>query len=102
VFHYTTKDGWNGIRSQVVWCFRASKPPGPHPRAAYFTILDPTTPYLAAKLLIPRAKLAYSFHFGDVGDLQPLPGGRGHFIVYSPADYPVEQGRQIAHGTTGL
>lgn len=75
---------------------------GPHPRAAYFTTLDKATPYLAAKLLIPRTKLAYAFHFGDAGDLEPLPGGRGHFILYSSADYFVESPRQIWQGPTGL
>jgi hypothetical protein len=102
MLHYTDKDGWNGIRSTTIGRFRANKPPGPHLRGAYFTSLDETTPYLATKLCIPRRKLAYSFTFGDAGDLKQLDGGRGQYVFYSVEDYHVEQSRQLRHGETSL
>ena len=102
MFHYTNKDGWNGIGSSKTWRFRAGKPPGPHPRAAYFTTLDESTRYLAARLLIPRDKLSYVFAFSDAGDLKPLEGGRGQFVFYSLDDYDVEETRHLRKGATGL
>lgn len=102
MFHYTDKEGYNAIRSQVVWCFKASQPPGNHPFGAYFTDLPPSTPNLAKRLGIPRIKLADYFEFIDVGDLTPLPGQRGDHICYSPSDYQVTPDRQLGHGATGL
>lgn len=96
--HYTDKPSWNAIRSQVDWTFSASQPPGEHPFGAYFTTLHPTTPNLAARLRIPKAKTEYVFCFIDVGDLTPLPGGRGTFIFYFPGDYVVAQPRQLSSG----
>jgi hypothetical protein len=43
LFHYTNEKGYKAIGSQVVWLFKASKPPGDHPKAAYFTTLPPGT-----------------------------------------------------------
>jgi hypothetical protein len=80
LFHYTDKDGWNGIRATPDWRFRANKPPGPHPFGAYFTNLDEATPYLAARLCIPRRKLSHFFVFHDIGDLKQLAGGRGRYV----------------------
>lgn len=102
MFHYTDRDSYNAISSQRVWCFKASQPPGDHPFGAYFTTLPSDTPNLAKRLRIPRSKLAYFFEFLDIGDLTPLPGGRGEYIFYSPEDYLAEPDRQIAHGATGL
>jgi hypothetical protein len=102
MLHYTDKEGWNGIRSTTTWRFRASKPPGPHPYGAYFTNLDEATPYLAAKLCIPRRELAFSFAFGDAGDLKQLDGGRGQYVFSSVEDYLVEESRQVRHGETSL
>jgi len=103
VNHFTNHDGYNSISSQVDWLFKAAKPPGDHPFGAYFTTLDATTPNLAARLRIPREKLAYFFQFRDrPGDLVPLEGGRGRFVFYSPTDYTVEEDRQVDSGDTGL
>ncbi len=100
LFHYTDKTAFDAIRSQVVWHFVASQPPGVHPFGAYFTTLalGRQTKNLAQRLRIPRNKVAFFFEFSDNGDLTPLPGGRGQFIFYSPTDYDVDQPRQIDHG----
>jgi hypothetical protein len=97
-FHYTDQVGYNAVSAQPVWHFAASQPPGQHPFGAYFTTLGRTTKNLAQRLRIPKAKIAWFFEFQDVGDLTPLPGGRGHFIFYSPTDYDVVAGRQANHG----
>lgn len=96
--HFTDLSGYNGIRAQPIWLFWAAQPPGDHPFGAYFTTLPPGTSNLALRLRIPKSKLQYVFTFADVGDLFPLPGGRGQFIYYSPADYPVEPARQTYEG----
>jgi len=101
-FHYTDKGGRNGIRATPTWRFRSSKPPGPHPTGAYFTNLDETTPYLAAKLCIPRRKLSHCFVFADDRGLKQLDGGRGRYEFYSDGDYHVETDRQTRHGETSL
>lgn len=98
--HYTDKEGYNAIRAQPVWRFVASQPPGQHPFGAYFTTLGRNTKNLAKRLRIPWAKVACFFEFTDAGDLTPLPGGRGQFIFYSPADYDVDPPRQLDHGAT--
>jgi len=98
-FHYTDDEGYKAIGSLPVWVFRASKPPGDHPKGAYFTTLAPGARKLALRLRIPRAKLAFVFCFRDNEDLIPLRGGRGRFVFYSPTDYAVEEDRQIASGS---
>jgi hypothetical protein len=98
MYHYTDEDGYKAIKSQVVWRFVASQPPGNHPFGAYFTTLGRNTPNLAQRLRIPRSKVEYVFEFVDVGDLKPLPGGRGQYIFYSPTDYLVDQPRQLYSG----
>ena len=103
LFHYTSKDGFKSISSQMTWLFRATKPPGGHRLAAYFTDYDERTKNLALKLRIPKRKLAYFFKFDDGNHVQSrvlkrLPGARGRHIFYSEADYPVEPGRQIYRG----
>ena len=102
MFHYTDKSGYNAIVSQVVWRFIAGQPPGKHPFGAYFTTLPPATRNLASRLRIPKAKMASFFEFVDIGDLNPLPGGRGEYVYYSPDDYTVELDRQFGHGETGI
>ena len=99
-FHYTDQAGYIAIRSQVVWHFEAAQPPGLHPFGAYFTTLGRSTKSLAQRLRIPKSKVAFFFEFTDIGDLTPLPGGRGQYIFYSPTDYDVDQSRQINHGVT--
>lgn len=100
LFHYTDQDGYNAIRSQVVWRFVATRPPGQHPVGAYFTTLGRGTKNLANRLRIPKEKIAFYFEFLDAGDLLPLPGGRGQYVLYSPADYDVEEPRQVGEGAT--
>jgi hypothetical protein len=98
--HFTDQTGYNAIRSQTIWRFLANQPPGNHPFGAYFTTLAPGTPNLAARLRIPNAKLQFVFEFLDVGDLTPLPGGRGRYVFYCPTDYTVDQPRQKYCGAT--
>lgn len=97
LFHYTDADGYNAIRAQPVWVFKASKPPGDHPEGAYFTTLPPATRKLAQRLRIPASKTEFVFCFEGGDDLVPLEGGRGEYIVYSESDYRVETG-QLDHG----
>lgn len=103
--HFTDKAGFDGIRSQPTWIFKAQQPRAlRHPPGAYFTTYAPDEPRLSVKLFVPREKLAYLFSFqGDEG-LLPLPGGRGRLerIFYSPNDYPVARERQDFHGRSGL
>jgi hypothetical protein len=40
------------------------------------------------------------FEFTDIGDLTPLPGGRGPFIFNSLKDYDVDQPGQLSLGVT--
>ena len=100
MFHYTDLAGYNAIRAQPVWRFKACQPPGDHPVGAYFTSYGRDTPNLARRLRIPKEKVEYFFEFQDAGDLQPLPGGRGKRIFYSPKDYDVDSTRQIDSGPT--
>ncbi len=103
--HFTDKDGFDGIRSQVDWTFRAVQPRALHnPRGAYFTTWGPNEPNLAKKIFVPRAKLAYRFEFTQPSPLKNYPGGRGRLkcVFYSPEDYVVPNDYQIFQGVTGL
>lgn len=99
--HYTDRDGYKAIGAQPDWVFKASDPPGDHPRGAYFTTLRPDERNLAQRLRIPKRKVAFAFCFNDSGDLVPLPGGRGQYIFFSRDDYKVGPERQVAHGSRG-
>lgn len=88
VFHYADDFGYKTISSQQVWVFRASKPPGDHPRGAYFT----------TRLRIPNRKLQYVFAIRATEALRPLDGDRGAFIFYSADDYHVGKEQQIDCG----
>lgn len=102
-FHYTDKQGWNGIRSQSVWLFKAGRPKDPQrPVGAYFTDIEPTEENLRTlykRIRVPKAKQEYVFWFVGRDDLTQLFGGRGRDrrIFYSPADYLVAEVRQ-RHG----
>lgn len=102
MFHYTNSQGFNAIRSQVVWCFKAFQPPGGHPKAAYFTTLPPGTPNLGKRLFVRGCgdKLEFVFSFTGGEELLRLRGGRGEFVRYSEEDYFVAQERQTMHGPT--
>ena len=100
MFHYTDTAGYNAIRSQPTWLFKASQPPGDHPFGAYFTSLPPGAVNLGKRIFVRgcRDKLEFVFHFSGGEELTPLPGGRGDVIFYSTTDYPVERERQVLHG----
>lgn len=100
-FHYTDDHGFKAINSQPTWVFEAAQPPGEHPVGAYFTTLSPETLKLAARLRLPKRKIAFAFCFTDVGDLIPIDGDRGEFIFYSPINYAVEKTRQVGAGSRG-
>lgn len=103
--HFTNKEGFNAIRSQVDWTFVARQPAAAHnPVGAYFTTYEKDEPELSVRIFVPREKLAYVFTFEDVGDLSVLPGGRGRNkrIFFSPRDYVVGKTRQQFEGATGL
>lgn len=102
MFHYTNDKGYKAIRSQPIWLFKASKPPGDHPKGAYFTTLPPGTKNLAKRLFIRGCadKVGFTFCFSGGEDLLPLEGGRGAFVLYSKEDYTVDEERQVAHGPT--
>jgi hypothetical protein len=102
LFHYTDTKGFNAIRSQPTWLFKAFQPPCDHPKGAYFTNLPPGSINLGKRIFVRgcRDKLEFVFHFSGGDDLRPLPGGRGEVVFYSTKDYPVEHERQIVHGAT--
>src|SRR5438034_5151452 len=102
LFHFTNDKGYKAISSQPTWLFKASKPPGDHPKGAYFTTLPPGTKNLAKRLFVRGSadKVTFTFSFSGGEDLKPLEGGRGAFIFYSETDYPVEKERQGPHGPT--
>lgn len=102
MFHYTNDKGYKSISSQQTWVFKAAKPPGDHPKGAYFTNLPPGTRSLAKKLFVRGCadKITFVFCFGGGDDLKPLKGGRGAFIFYSEDDYSVEKERQGPQGRT--
>lgn len=102
VFHYTNDDGYKAINSQPTWVFKAGRPPGGHPKGAYFTTLPPGTKNIAKRLFVRGGaeKTRFVFSFRGTGGLLPLEGGRGEFILYSPEDYLVDRPRQGPHGPT--
>jgi hypothetical protein len=99
-YHYTDKNGFNGIRStHPDWKFAVCQPPPEHhPPGAYFTSLVPTDRQLAKKLRIPVYKTEYCFEFADVRDLKPIRGDRGQCVFYSPEEYCVTPVRQRYNG----
>lgn len=104
VFHYTDKDGWNAIRSQPVWKFKASRPPDPaRPLGVYFTDIPPTPSNLRTlhkRLRVPKVKQKFVFWFVDTHGLERLNEGRGRdkHILFSPIDYEVVPERQKYEG----
>jgi hypothetical protein len=100
VFHYTDKDGWNAIRSQKTWCFKASQPKDPdRPVGAYFTDIEPSDENLGTlykRIRVPKTKQEYVFSFVGTDGLTQLFGGRGRDkrIYFNPEDYEVIEGRQ--------
>jgi len=95
MFHYTDKQGWNAIRSQVIWRFKASQPRDrDRPIGAYFTDIEPTPENLRLlhqKIRVPAVKHEFVFEFHGVEGLTQLNGGTGRDkrIFYSKDDYLV-------------
>jgi hypothetical protein len=104
-FHYTDKQGWNAIRSQPTWPFKATQPKDPdRPFGAYFTDIEPTLGNLKTlykRIRVPKIKQEYVFWFEGRDGLTQLFGGRGRDkrIFFSPIDYEVPLERQ-RHGDT--
>lgn len=48
--------------------------------------------------MIPHTKVEYMFAFEGTEGLQPIRGGRGAYIFYSPDDYAVAAARQRFSG----
>lgn len=106
LFHYTNRDGWNGIRAQPTWRFRASRPPSAdRPTGVYFTDLEPSPVNLRTlckRLRIPKVKREYAFWFTGTTGLMQLNDGRGRdrHIYFSPTDYDIVPSRQKFEGST--
>lgn len=106
MFHYTDKDGWNAVRSQVVWRFKINSPRDPQrPCGAYFTDIEPTAANLRTlykRIRVPKVKQQYVFWFDAEYGLVQLNGGRGRDkrIWFSPVDYDVDESRQRYEGPT--
>lgn len=106
MFHYTDRSGWNAIRSQPTWRFRASQPRDPdRPRGAYFTDFEPSPENLRVlhqKLRVPVLKREFVFQFRGTQGLVQLNGGTGRDkrIFFSEDDYLVVDERQAYAGQT--
>ncbi|XXY51965.1 hypothetical protein WME91_12560 [Sorangium sp. So ce269] len=99
--HFTNKEGFDGIRSQPTWLFKAVQPrQSRHPVGAYFTTFGPDEPNLSKKLFIPKTKREFVFSFVEPIPLKMLEEKRGevHQIYYSPTDYHVPRAHQSFHG----
>lgn len=103
IYHYTDKSGYNGIRAQEKWIFKAGRQhhyPN-NPDGAYFTKLPPNAPNLGRRLRIGREKREYVFEFEDGHDLELLNIARTldcNYILYSKFDYIVDIPRQMFCG----
>jgi hypothetical protein len=107
-FHYTDRDGWNAIRAQPTWRFKASQPRDPNrPKGAYFTDIEPTAlnlRLLYKKLYVPKPKQQYVFWFTGRDGLAQLNDGHGRDarILFSSVDYDVIEARQLHGDLTDL
>ncbi len=99
-FHYTDRQGWDAIRSQIEWTFKAGQPNDrARPVGAYFTDIEPTEENLRTlhkRLRVPKLKQEYVFSFDGRENLTQLFRGRGRDkrIFFSPVDYRVTESRQ--------
>jgi hypothetical protein len=100
MLHYTDNVGYNAICSQVDWTFKAAQPPGDRPLGAYFTTLRRDERRFSARTRIPKTKQEFVFGFDGQDGLEPVQGGKGAYIFWSPADYTVLRPRQRYHGPT--
>lgn len=100
MLHYTDKKGYNAIRSQVDWTFKASQPPGEREFGAYFTTMRIDENRFYARTRIPVEKQEFVFAFNGSDGLRPYRGGRGQVVFLSPVDYVVVKDRQTGCGET--
>lgn len=106
MFHYTDKDGWNAIRSQIDWKFKVSQPKDPNrPQGAYFTDIEPSPTNLRVlykRIRVPKDKQDYVFWFQGTEGLTQLNEGTGRdrYIYFSEIDYVVVRDRQRDEGPT--
>jgi hypothetical protein len=98
VLHYTDADGYKAIVSQQAWLFRAAQPPGNRPFGAYFTTLLPDDNKLAAGTRLPTRKRTHVFAFDGSQGLQPVPGGKGRYNLWTDQNYEVTPDRQRYSG----
>lgn len=98
IYHYTEKNAFNTIRSQIIWTFIAAQPPGDNEFGVYFTNLLPDNRQLCKKLRIPSEKVEFCFEVLDAGDIQRKEGGRGAYVFFNKNDFSVEKDRQRYHG----
>jgi hypothetical protein len=94
VYHYTDQPGWNAVRSQKDWTFKASQPPGDRPYGVYFTTLRIDAPKFHKKTRIPVEKQQYVFGFIGKDGLEERDDGKRPYILLSPIDYVVVENRQ--------
>lgn len=98
ILHYTDADGFKAVVSQQTWMFKKSQPPGRRPPGAYFTRLLPDDNKLAAGTMLPKRKREYVFAFEGEEGLQPVPGGKGEYNLWTDGDYQVAPNRQKHKG----
>jgi hypothetical protein len=60
--------------------------------------LRPDVNRFSARTRIPKAKQAFVFDFDGDDGLEPVDGGKGDYIFWSPIDYVVLKPRQRYHG----
>ncbi len=105
-FHHSDRTGWNAVRAQKAWCFKANQPKhSSRPVGAYFTDIEPTEANLRTlykRIRVPKVKQHYVFWFLDIVGLEQLNGGRGRdrHIFVSRVDYNVDESRQKYAGET--
>jgi hypothetical protein len=98
VLHYTDDAGHKAISSQKDWTFKRSQPPANRPSGAYFTTLRHHARRFSARTRIPKGKQEFVFSFEGRDGLEPVEGGKGAYIFWSPEDYVVVEARQKYHG----
>ena len=98
LLHYTDADGYKAIASQQVWTFKAQQPKGGRPYGVYFTRLLPDDNKLPAGTMLPKAKREYVLVFVDEAGLEPVPGGKGDYNLFTNGDYLIDTDRQRYKG----
>src|SRR4051794_28934634 len=84
MMHYSDKDGYNVISSQIDWRFEARQPSGERPFGAFFTTLRIEAHRFSARTRIPKVKQEYVFAFTGQEGLQPLDGDVANMCFSAP------------------